>query len=1434
MVRTLRVTRLDSSEIVATEVGDRPSVRRKEVALGSLRTIAILLTLGAWGAHTDGASPDVAPPATRPAAPVPPSKYLEAGAQLFNKGQTALAAKYFKAAGDYRDQLTPNELVVLDDYLSKMPAPTDAAVVPASATTTTASVTPAPSAATAKGSAPASVEARLSTADAKQKADWLLRSSREQIAAGNYDEAEAKLGEARGLNVKWGLFGDTPTRVAEALAKARPKSGSSTASTPTKPADARQAKAAARAKLKEARSLLAKDEYEKAEAMAIEIGTWNLSYGLVEDSPAKVASAARALRKRDVARNTSAKNLPSLAIYEMMVKESRELVAAGKLDDAETKARKAQLMDVTPSLNSDRAEAVLHDVEMARARTASPVQTLTAARDDAAAKFATPLDPAVHQVQATVEDVAAAPLTLTTPEAPAPLDAPVALAAPDAVAAPGSPAPAAPAGTSPGEVLLEQSTMMLGAGNFAEAKAKAAQAKAAGGVDGRADELTSQIELSEQGGALSMYEAALDAVRKGDTGRARALLNELSSSGITIDESTTQKVQQLLATLPKDGEAAGKATASDLARDDAHALAAQKLNAEVGTKVAEARRLLETDPEKAIKALEGMKEAVKDADIDASVAKTMNRRLEVAIELAKKDKVAFDVKMKDKTFKAEIERKRLRILEADKAKKEQMKGLMEKSQKALADGKYAEAETLARRAIEIDPTDVTATAIAWKARTQRSFTRDEQIKRDKDEGAMVAFQEADAASIMDPEVQMNGFKFAKNFGDLTKNRRDFLARTAPKRDQRTLDIESKLGDPITLNMTNQPLTEALDFLRKYTGLNIVLDTKALMEEGLTTESPVNLQLSTPIRLKSALKLLLGPLGLTYKVDNDVLLITSPQSMTQATYPLAHYVGELVMPVKGPMSPDQAAAAVGGDGQKVPNAPTPFGGSSVNNMEPVIGDRSKADMTPLIQLIVSSIAPGTWKVFDENGKENSAAYGLGGGFGGAGGLNDTPEPVGSIMPFFLSISLIIRHTAEVHGEIEDLLRQLRKLQDLQVSIEVRFITVSDSFFEEIGVDFDFNIQSDVVGKHSSFAIPNGNGFTGTTGTGGVGGVGGGTGGTGGTGGIGGNAGTGGGVGGGGVGGGVGGGAAGGVGGAGGGLGTGGAGGAGGVGGGTGGTGVQPYLLNTQRDHAYGSRTPLIVGRASSGAPGNITPDLAIPFTQGSANLISPFNALTNAGATFGLSFLSDLEVFLFLTAAQGDTRSNIVQAPKITTFNGAFASITDSVTRYYVAQVTPIVGAGSVAFLPTPAPLLDGVFLSVTPVVSSDRRYVRLTMSPTFQTFAEFQTFPVPAAVASFGLAGGGGSITGQIQLPVVTITQINTTVTVPDGGTVLLGGVKRMREERKEYGVPVLAKTPLINRLFRNIGIGRTTESLMLMVTPRIVILEEEEEKLGIPPTLSN
>jgi general secretion pathway protein D len=158
-------------------------------------------------------------------------------------------------------------------------------------------------------------------------------------------------------------------------------------------------------------------------------------------------------------------------------------------------------------------------------------------------------------------------------------------------------------------------------------------------------------------------------------------------------------------------------------------------------------------------------------------------------------------------------------------------------------------------------------------------------------------------------------------------------------------------------------------------------------------------------------------------------------------------------------------------------------------------------------------------------------------------------------------------------------------------------------------------------------------------------------------------------------------------------------------------------------------------------------------------------------------------------------------------------------------------------------LNEGTSLSVQAVVSSDRRFVRLTMVPFFSQIGDVDEFTFNGKVTTDSgttvvdpsnpdqnvTNGQSRTVEGTtVQLPTFAFTTVTTTVSVPDGGTVLLGGIKRLREGRAETGVPLLSKMPWISRLFKNVSIGREAQSLMMMVTPRIIIQEEEEEKLGI------
>ena len=216
------------------------------------------------------------------------------------------------------------------------------------------------------------------TPDVKQHAVWLLHEAREQMAQGNFDAAEKKIAEAEAIDIKWGLFDDTPTKVRTDLNKERPKNLAST----SKPAQSLpHNRENAHALLREARAALANHQIDQAEAIAQEVKSWNLSYSFFGDNPDKVAAAARALRKRDKIRNTPTRERPSQGVYDVLVQESRQLMKLGKLNEAEAKALQAQRMNVVPALTADRAESVLHDIAMARVRSGSGSPAATPAAE---------------------------------------------------------------------------------------------------------------------------------------------------------------------------------------------------------------------------------------------------------------------------------------------------------------------------------------------------------------------------------------------------------------------------------------------------------------------------------------------------------------------------------------------------------------------------------------------------------------------------------------------------------------------------------------------------------------------------------------------------------------------------------------------------------------------------------------------------------------------------------------------------------------------------------------------------------------------------------------------------------------------------------------------------------------------------------------------
>jgi type II secretory pathway component GspD/PulD (secretin) len=126
------------------------------------------------------------------------------------------------------------------------------------------------------------------------------------------------------------------------------------------------------------------------------------------------------------------------------------------------------------------------------------------------------------------------------------------------------------------------------------------------------------------------------------------------------------------------------------------------------------------------------------------------------------------------------------------------------------------------------------------------------------------------------------------------------------------------------------------------------------------------------------------------------------------------------------------------------------------------------------------------------------------------------------------------------------------------------------------------------------------------------------------------------------------------------------------------------------------------------------------------------------------------------------------------------------------------------------------------VISADRRYVTMNVDVGVSRIDGFDTSSV--SIVAGGQLINSSATESFIQQPTVTVTRVRTTVTVPDQGTVLLGGQRVITEFEVESGVPVLSKVPILNRFFSNRAEVKEEQTLLILIKPTVLIQNELEE----------
>lgn len=173
---------------------------------------------------------------------------------------------------------------------------------------------------------------------------------------------------------------------------------------------------------------------------------------------------------------------------------------------------------------------------------------------------------------------------------------------------------------------------------------------------------------------------------------------------------------------------------------------------------------------------------------------------------------------------------------------------------------------------------------------------------------------------------------------------------------------------------------------------------------------------------------------------------------------------------------------------------------------------------------------------------------------------------------------------------------------------------------------------------------------------------------------------------------------------------------------------------------------------------------------------------------------------FLNALQQDDKFEVLSTPRIFTSNNVEAEINISQSIPYVVSQREDAN-GNLTFNYS---FVDvGIILTVTPRITANG-YVTLDVSQTANDLQGYTDF----------------------NAPIINQREAQTTVSVKDGETMVLGGIMRNTVTSSVKKVPLLGDIPILGQLFRSTTREKQKTELIVMLTPRIVRTPDDAAKI--------
>ena len=205
--------------------------------------------------------------------------------------------------------------------------------------------------------------------------------------------------------------------------------------------------------------------------------------------------------------------------------------------------------------------------------------------------------------------------------------------------------------------------------------------------------------------------------------------------------------------------------------------------------------------------------------------------------------------------------------------------------------------------------------------------------------------------------------------------------------------------------------------------------------------------------------------------------------------------------------------------------------------------------------------------------------------------------------------------------------------------------------------------------------------------------------------------------------------------------------------------------------------------------------------------------TIGGLTAQYTFLNDIQLSAILRLVEKSENIELINDQVLSVHNTQRAYVTVVNQRAYVQDFDVEVAQFQAVADPQINVLTEGIVLDVRPTIQHNRRYLTLEIQPTVAQVVALTDF-------STTLAGQTAAVT--FQLPELRVQSVFTTAVVPDGGSILIGGLSRLRNIERRSEVPWIANVPLIGFFFKEDGYSDERESLMILIRAWITDVKEE------------